>query len=222
MEQREMPQPSHGRRKRSAWKVALYSGGAIAISLAYSLRMENGRRKVQNDMVDKKGNRDMKLPLYAVIAVIAVLAAQGSVAQDHGFGLGLIIGEPTGISAKLWTSSANAFDFGLGWSIGGDRNGKDKVYYERGSRVHVHMDYLWHAFNAIQSSERFPLFYGIGGRINTGGGYDASVAVRGVFGIAWLPHNTPIDVFLEIVPLLQLTPSTGFGIDAGIGARYYF
>ncbi len=164
----------------------------------------------------------MKLPMYSVIACCAVLAVHGSVAQDHGFGLGVIIGEPTGISAKLWTSSVNAFDFGLGWSFGGDRIGKHEEYYEEGSRVHFHMDYLWHAFNAIHSSERFPLYYGIGGRINTGGGYDASVAVRGVFGITWLPHNTPIDVFLELVPSLQLTPSTGFGIDAGIGARYFF
>jgi len=53
-------------------------------------------------------------------------------------------------------------------------------------------------------------------------GYDGSVAVRGVFGIAWLPHKTPIDVFLEIVPSLQLTSSTGFGLDAGLGARYFF
>ena len=164
----------------------------------------------------------MKCSHYAIIALCIVLAVQGSVAQDRGFGLGVIIGEPTGISAKLWTSSVNAFDFGLGWSIGGDRIGKDKGYSDGGSRVHFHMDYLWHAFNAIHSSERFPLYYGIGGRINTGGGYDASVAVRGVFGIAWLPHNTPIDVFLELVPSLQLTPSTGFGIDAGIGARYFF
>jgi hypothetical protein len=159
---------------------------------------------------------------YAIIALCMVLTVQGSVAQDRGFGLGVIIGEPTGISAKLWTSSVNAFDFGLGWSIGGDRIGKDEGYPDGGSRVHFHMDYLWHAFDAIHSSERFPLYYGIGGRINAGGGYDASLAVRGVFGIAWLPHKTPIDVFLELVPSLQLTPSTGFGIDAGIGARYFF
>ena len=164
----------------------------------------------------------MKRSLYAAITLCAVLGVQGAVAQDHGFGLGVIIGEPTGISAKFWTSSVHAFDFGLGWSIGGDRIGKHEEYYEEGSRVHFHMDYLWHAFNAIHSSERFPLYYGIGGRINTGGGYDPSLAVRGVFGIAWLPHNTPIDVFLELVPSLQLTPSTGFGIDAGIGARYFF
>jgi hypothetical protein len=84
------------------------------------------------------------------------------------------------------------------------------------------MDYLWHSFNVISSTERFPLYYGIGGRINTGAGYNSSVAVRGVIGIAWMPHETPIDVFLELVPSLQLTSSTGFAIDAGLGARYFF
>jgi hypothetical protein len=155
---------------------------------------------------------------YAIITLCFFLAVQVSVAQERNFGLGVIIGEPTGISAKLWTSSVNAFDFGLGWSVGGDRIGK----YDGGSRVHFHMDYLWHSFNAISSTERFPLYYGFGGRINSGAGYDASIAVRGVFGIAWLPHNTPIDVFLELVPSLQLTSSTGFAIDAGFGARYFF
>jgi hypothetical protein len=164
----------------------------------------------------------MKHSWCVVIALVLFFAAQGAVAQDRGFGLGIILGEPTGLSAKYWTSPANAFDFGLGWSIGGDRIGKYNGVYNGGSRVHFHMDYLWHAFEAIQSSERFPLYYGVGGRINSGAGYDGSIAIRGVFGIAWLPHHTPIDVFFELVPSLQLTSSTGFSLDAGIGARYYF
>ncbi|MDD8018800.1 MAG: hypothetical protein PHP42_10545, partial [Bacteroidota bacterium] len=102
------------------------------------------------------------------------------------------------------------------------RMGTNYGYYNGGRNVHFHMDYLWHSFEVIQSSERFPLYYGIGGRMNSGPGYDGSVAVRGVFGIAWLPNNTPMDVFLELVPSLQLTNSSGFGIDAGIGARYFF
>jgi hypothetical protein len=164
----------------------------------------------------------MKHLWYGVIALCLFFAVQGSVAQDHGFGLGVIVGEPTGLSAKLWSSPVNAFDFGLGWSVGGDRIAKHEESYDGTTRIHFHMDYLWHAFEAIHSSERFPLYYGFGGRINSGGGYDASVAIRGVFGIAWFPHNTPIDVFLEIVPSLQLTSSTGFGMDAGLGARYFF
>jgi hypothetical protein len=164
----------------------------------------------------------MKFLTLAGIALCMVLAVQSSHAQDRKFGLGLIIGEPTGLSAKLWTSPTTAFDFGLGWSLGGDRISKYDGSYDGGSRVHFHMDYLWHAFDAISSAERFPLYYGIGGRINTGAGYNSSAAVRGVIGIAWLPRETSIDVFLEVVPSLQLTSSTGFAIDAGLGARYFF
>lgn len=152
---------------------------------------------------------------------IMMLMAKPVAAQDHGFGIGIILGEPTGLSAKLWTSKENAFDFGLGVSVGGDRI-SHKYYYDNGSRVHFHMDYLWHSFNAIKSTERFPLYYGIGARFNSGGGYDGSFGIRGVFGIAWFPHSTPIDVFVELVPVLQLTPSTGLGIDAGLGIRFFF
>jgi hypothetical protein len=155
------------------------------------------------------------------MALSLLFSVQKSYTQDRNFGLGIILGEPTGVSAKLWTSSTTAFDFGLGWSLGGDRLGRGDIYYS-GSRVHFHMDYLWHSFDAIHSTERFPLYYGIGGRINSGAGYDAAFAVRGVFGIAWMPRQTPVDVFLELVPSLQFTSSSNFAIDAGLGARYYF
>ena len=158
---------------------------------------------------------------FPVIALCVFFSVQMSNAQQRTFGLGLIIGKPTGISAKLWTSNDNAFDFGLGWSYGGDRFGRYDGYYNGGSRTHIHMDYLWHAFDAIHSTERFPLYYGIGGRFK-GGGNEGSLAVRGVFGLAWMPRQTPTDIFLEVAPSFELTPSTGFAIDAALGARYYF
>lgn len=159
--------------------------------------------------------------LFGMVLGLLMIMTKPIIAQDRGFGIGLILGEPTGISAKLWTSQENAFDFGLGWSMGGDRISYEGNY-NGGARVHFHMDYLWHSFNAIHATERFPLYYGIGGQFNTGAGYDASLGIRGVFGIAWFPHSTPIDVFVEIVPVFQLTPVAGFGFDAGIGARYFF
>lgn len=164
----------------------------------------------------------MKRAMYALITLLLFMSASGTVAQERRFGLGVILGEPTGLSAKLWVSPYNAFDFGLGWSVGGDRINYYNGGYDGGSRVHFHMDYLWHWFEAIHSTESFPIYAGIGGRINTGAGYYSSAAVRGVIGIEWLPHETPIDVFLELVPSLQVVPSSGFGIDAGLGARFFF
>jgi hypothetical protein len=32
----------------------------------------------------------------------------------------------------------------------------------------------------------------------------------------------PVDVFLEVAPILDFTPSTRGGFTAGIGARYWF
>ncbi|MBI2417167.1 MAG: hypothetical protein HYV28_04570 [Ignavibacteriales bacterium] len=158
---------------------------------------------------------------FGLFIVMLVTIAGPVKAQDKGFGLGFVLGEPTGLSAKLWTTRENAFDFGLGVAVGGDRinyNG----HYNGESRVHFHMDYLWHSFSALGTSGRSPFYYGIGGRFNSGGGYDGSLGVRGVFGIAWLPRATPIDLFVEIVPVFQLTPQTGFGFDAGVGIRYFF
>jgi len=163
-----------------------------------------------------------KIFLFGCFFVLIIILSKPIAAQDQGFGIGLILGEPTGISAKYWTSKVNAFDFGVGVAVGGDRINYEGDYNSDESRFHFHMDYLWHSFNAITSSESFPLYYGIGARLNTGGGYDASLGARGVFGIAWFPKSTPIDVFVELVPVLQITPSVGFGIDAGIGVRYFF
>lgn len=164
----------------------------------------------------------MSCSRYAVIALCLFLGVQESVAQERPFGLGVILGEPTGFSAKLWTSADKAFDFGLGWSIGGDRIGRFDGNYDGGRRIHLHMDYLWHAFEIIRTDVRLPVYYGFGGRFNNGAGYNGSLAIRGVFGLAWLPREAPVDVFLELVPSLQFTSPTGFAMDAGIGARYFF
>jgi hypothetical protein len=34
--------------------------------------------------------------------------------------------------------------------------------------------------------------------------------------------GTPLDIFLEIVPILDLAPKVGFDFNGAIGIRYYF
>ena len=91
--------------------------------------------------------------LFVMFLGIMLFFTKQTSAQDHGFGMGIILGEPTGLSAKLWTSKVNAFDFGLGVAVGGDRL-KYKGSYNNESRIHFHMDYLWHSFNAIQFNRK--------------------------------------------------------------------
>ena len=129
--------------------------------------------------------------------------------QDNGIGAGIILGEPTGISAKYWTSTTGAFDAAVAWS-----------FVNEGA-FHIHVDYILHNFDLIKVPEgRLPFYYGIGGRIKAS--KDARIGARVPLGLAYLFDNAPVDIFLEVVPLLDLAPKTAFRINAALGARYYF
>lgn len=131
-------------------------------------------------------------------------------AEDEDFGIGIILGEPTGISIKNWLTSKSAFDFAIAWSFSGKEDA-----------LHVHGDYLMHNFRLIPVDEgQLPVYYGIGGRIKFMD--DVNIAVRIPVGIDYLFEDAPVDLFLEIVPMLELTPDTDFELNGGIGARYFF
>ena len=134
----------------------------------------------------------------------AVYAGQGR------FGLGVIIGEPTGISMKYWNGKTTAVDGAIAWS------------FEDESALHLHMDYLIHAFAIIDVSEgSLPLYYGIGGRFKFQK-RDDRVGIRIPLGMAYIFRKAPLDIFFEIVPILELIPSTKIGFNAAIGIRYFF
>ena len=146
---------------------------------------------------------------------------KNQVAADHGFGIGVILGEPTGVSAKYWLGERSALDFAFGLSVGGDRLNHDGD--NDFSRVHLHADYLYHFYDVIRtSSNRVPLYFGAGPRVNFAGGYGASFGVRGVAGIDCMFENVPIDIFAEVAPVFQVGYNVGLGLEGGIGVRYFF
>ena len=142
--------------------------------------------------------------------LLIVLFSGITLAQSSGFGIGAILGQPTGISAKYWTTSSTAFDFGLGYS------------FEKNSRMHLHADYLFHTKDIFNSTENFSLYYGPGARLRLVENGDSRLGVRFDVGIVWIPRNSPIDVFVEIAPLLDIIPETDFSFNGGIGVRYFF
>lgn len=149
-------------------------------------------------------NQIKLLSMFLLLLFVSMVKAQSS-----GPGLGIIVGEPTGISFKYWTSSTTAFDAALAWS-----------FIDEGA-FHIHGDYLFHNMRLISVPEgKLPFYYGIGARIKTAN--DTKLGVRVPLGLAYLFQNAPIDIFLEIVPILDLTPKTDFGINAALGARYFF
>ncbi len=157
-----------------------------------------------------------------IILGITVMSNE-SFAQGAGVGAGIILGAPTGISAKFWTSNTNAFDLAVGWSNDGEWARFDNSWYYYGpSYLHIHADYLWHDYRVIKSEERFPVYYGFGFHFDEGYSAPSAFGLRGVVGIDWMPRSVPLDAFLEFAPVLFLSPGGGLGLDAGVGTRFFF
>lgn len=131
-------------------------------------------------------------------------------AQEQGFGLGIMLGDPTAISFKKWIGSKNAFDGGVGWSFRNENS------------FHVHADILIHSFNLITVERgKAPLYFGFGARLNTED--ETKFGLRIPFGVSYIFEKSPLDIFFEIAPLFDLVPDTDFGgLEWSIGIRYYF
>jgi hypothetical protein len=135
------------------------------------------------------------------------------------FGVGLIVGLPIGISAKLYLKDDQAVQgaFGINFVSGG---------------VHLHGDYVFHPY-ILQDKEEFtmPVYVGPGARLvqyregRDGDNYLA-LGARGVAGMLFDFKELPLDVFLEVALVLEygFADDQGFAatIDVGAGARYYF
>jgi hypothetical protein len=145
----------------------------------------------------------------ALMLIILGCLAGLSFGQKGDIGLGLIFGEPTGLSAKLWTGKTTAFDAGAAWS------------FVSGGYFQVHGDLLFHDFNLFKVEKgKMALYYGFGGRVKLA---DLTIiSVRVPIGISYQFEKTAIELFLEIVPMLDIVPATEVGIGGGAGFRYYF
>jgi len=152
--------------------------------------------------------------LRALVAAAAFGSVGVAHAQSHGFGAGIIVGEPTGLCGKLWQTRSTALDFGAAWSFVDETD------------FHLHFDILVHRFDVLHvDSGKLPLYYGLGVRIKFGNGdqnEDTRVGIRFPLGLDYLLAKDPFDVFVEVVPILDLAPETEVSLNASVGFRYWF
>jgi len=136
------------------------------------------------------------------------------------FGFGIMVGEPTGLTAKYYLGPSTALDFALGEF---DRFRDD-------DDLGAHVDFLWHPLS-LATADPFvvPLYFGIGGRLvadnNDGNDDDPDLGVRVPVGVALDFNRVPIDVFFELAVIVELINDPGeddVDLDAAIGVRYYF
>ena len=150
--------------------------------------------------------------LFVLLSVLVLSSTAQGVERPGRLGVGIMLGEPTGLSGKLFFNDHNAIDAGLSFSFIDER-------------FQVHSDYLIH----VSGIEQWSPYFGVGGdlHLRDDGDNDSTrtqnrIGVRVPLGIAYQSAARSIDVFFEIVPGMSLLPETRLVVGGAIGARYYF
>jgi hypothetical protein len=147
----------------------------------------------------------MKTLLFFILLTFSSLAL-----ASNGLGVGFMIGEPIGVTAKQWLSNDTAVDAAAGWSIG------------HNPHFTVHSDYLWNKEGALYFQENTPLdlYFGLGARLS----FDDEIELGARFpiGLSAYTNERQAEFFGEVAPILNLIPDTNVEGSVLVGLRIYF
>lgn len=180
--------------------------------------------------------------ILASIAIFALCATadpaeaqrrRANVSTEKTFGLGVMLGAPSGLSGKLYLGEST---MALAFGLGADSYGPYYGPYYRYHGMHAHIDVVWHpAVLADARAFSLPFYVGVGGWTARHGYYDDRgryyyegnhAGLRVPLGISFDFRRAPLDLFLEMVPSFEMTRSDYYRrsayITGAVGLRYYF
>lgn len=144
------------------------------------------------------------LCLAALTALAAAVPASASEVRDVG--VGVILGEPIGGSAKLWLDDRMALDAGAGLSDG------NAAFWG---------DVLLHDWTLLPQPKegRLGAYLGAGPQIRTGD--DVRFGIRTIAGLTYRTAGHPLEFFVEAGPLFRLTQGGQVDGVGGAGLRVF-
>lgn len=146
--------------------------------------------------------------LLFFVFFMGTLCASSSAAQEPAgdLGIGAQIGDPSGVTLKLYQQPGLAYDFLAAWDL-------DRFFFLNVHALHE---------RTIPDS---PLHYYLGPGAVAGfqdgpnGDNELVIGVSGQFGVDFFVEQ--FEVFLQLTPRLNVIPDTHGRIGGGIGLRYY-
>jgi hypothetical protein len=150
----------------------------------------------------------MKKKIIITLVLLMLLSAGPLFASN--FAAGIIVGDPTGISLLF----VDRIALGAAWS-----------FY---NHFHIHADII--ILNPV-FIDPVTWYFGLGGKLKLFTEHSlkreesstdmVALGFRVPIGLRFFPLDQ-LEIFGEVVPGMQLFPSTAFDIDLGIGLRYHF
>ncbi len=156
----------------------------------------------------------MKRWRMALFFAVFALTGTALPAAENRLGIGFVLGDPSGITGKLFISSSDAIDAGIGAS------------HDHGA--YLYGDYLRH-FSGVFPVPSLLLYLGIGpgfydhdneGR-NHSGSDENGLECRFPIGLEYRFTTIPLAAFLELVPAMTVVPDIDFHLRGGLGIRYF-
>lgn len=162
--------------------------------------------------------RRLRAPLLLALFLLLPWRAEAApVNHPDRWALGLMLGGPTGISAKHWLGGSDAIDIGLGTGPG----------------LRLHADYLFGLAQLLSNTRdaKMDLYLGVGGVVGVARGWcgyydrrrycdgDAFVGARVPIGLDITLRRVPLEFGLEFAPGIWF-PGPAHGLfDAFLFAR---
>jgi len=149
-----------------------------------------------------------------VSAALFTLTSTSVQAQDYKNAIGGRFGNANGVSFKTGLSNKSMLEL-----IGNFRSNRSTSYFN--------LTGLYEVYNPINGAAGLHWYYGVGATIGSykvkGFDSDVYLSANGVLGLDYKFNGAPINISLDWIPALQLTPDTGFwGGDVGLGVRFTF
>lgn len=150
-----------------------------------------------------------RLLLSALLFLVCLLFSTASYAQPANgqTGIGGQIGEPSGVTLKLYNPNGLSYDFLAAFDL-------DNFFF-----LNVHG--LYH--RPIEDIEgEVNVFYGPGGfiGIHDRGDDEVALGISGTVGLNYLIEQ--FEIYAQITPRFEVIPRTDGEIGGGLGVRFYF
>lgn len=146
-----------------------------------------------------------------LIILVGLVTAQDAEAQraPGSVGVGLQLGEPSGLSVKVYNPQSVSYDFLAAYDL-------NEFFYVNG-----HGTYEAH----LGSSSNAHAFFGpgafLGVRDNEGDADDdVEAGLSATAGLSYVISR--VELYARVTPRLALTPATEGDLGGGFGIRYYF
>jgi len=174
----------------------------------------------------------MNKKLLLIVAFLGIGISSTFAQNDNNWAIGLKVGEPVGLNLRKYFDSGTKnvdVNFGTyGFLWGSTRQYNNKAYYKNQTGLMVQGIFHWN--KQMGSAERFQVYYGFGGQVNSrktvpptsNNVAEAHISLGGVLngGMEYSLPDNDLSIFADFGLYVQIAPKPLFmAIPAGVGVR---